>query len=180
MALTNCNECGHGHVCHLTPSEQERTAQRTTLDRVAQVIASVREGAGSWEAVEHIRVILRAEGVLPPPVNRVQTLQRTARRNRIIDESRVTVRGGGGGGEGVQPQPLGAPLGASGGGGAGVQPLGAPGSRLRFADTVMVSSDSWLEMFETRQLVEQRNRERLMELAHTAVNELVTDTDGSA
>lgn len=55
MALTNCEQCGHGHVCHLTPSEADRGPVSST------VAAAVREWEnGNMNAYTAMRAIQRA------------------------------------------------------------------------------------------------------------------------
>lgn len=151
MALTNCTECGHGHVCHLTPSEQERAVEQSTLNRIVQVMESVDTGTNTYLAIQELRHLLRREGLLPPapprparrrePVLNIET-------NPILP---VTPSGGGGGGQG--------------------RSMGAPGVDSMFT-TINVSSDSWLEMLESRANAERRTRERRLEQLRIAAERI--------
>lgn len=157
MALTNCTECGHGHVCHLTPSEQERAVEQSTLNRIVQVMESVDTGTNTYLAIQEIRHLLRREGLLPPAPPRPARRRASVLNIETNPILPVTPSGGGGGGQG--------------------RSMGASAADSMFT-TINVSSESWLEMLESRTNAERRSQERRLEQLRAAaerVSELVIE-----
>jgi hypothetical protein len=66
MGLKSCPDCGHGHVCNFTPSEENR-------EFLDMLTASINEAISSWErgnssgidAARKVRRLLRAANVSP-------------------------------------------------------------------------------------------------------------------